>query len=202
MRHDDHYSIEIRTVGKTTCLVMSYPQPYLLIKTIVLYLLIMNALRITGYQPGAIGKITELHGRYYSRVSGFGLHFEAKVATEMSEFLNRFDEAQDGFWLACLDGEIVGSVAIDGIGIDSEGLHLRWFIVDPVYQGKGIGSRLLETALDFCRQTSANRVYLWTISGLDASRHLYEKYGFTLCHEQEGTTWGIKKIEQTFELKL
>ena len=162
----------------------------------------MNDLSISGYQPGAIGKITELHGRYYSKESGFGLHFEVKVATEMSEFLKRFDETHDGFWLACLDGEIVGSIAIDGIGIESEGMHLRWFIVDPVHHGKGIGSRLLETAIDFCRQKSAKRIYLWTVSGLDASRHLYEKYGFTLCHEDEGSTWGIKTTEQTFELRF
>ena len=33
-----------------------------------------------GYAPGCIGRITELHADFYSRLVGFGLPFEAKVA--------------------------------------------------------------------------------------------------------------------------
>ena len=33
-----------------------------------------------GYSAGCIGRIAELHARYYSQASGFGLAFEAKVA--------------------------------------------------------------------------------------------------------------------------
>ncbi len=39
--------------------------------------------------PGAIGRITELHGTDYQQHTGFGLYFESKVACELSEFLRR-----------------------------------------------------------------------------------------------------------------
>jgi GNAT superfamily N-acetyltransferase len=162
----------------------------------------MSDLVISGYQPGVIGRITALHANYYSKYSGFGLHFESKVATEMSEFLTRFDEGNDGFWIARVNDEIIGSIAIDGLHSATKGYHLRWYIVDEKYQGKGIGNQLMQKAIDFCRKKSGSRIYLWTISGLEASRHLYEKHGFKMCESHSGTTWGIETNEQMFELIL
>jgi len=69
----------------------------------------------SGYIPGSIGRIAELHGNYYHRDWGFGLYFEAKVATELSAFLQRFDEKRDGIWLAEQNGRIEGAIVIDGI---------------------------------------------------------------------------------------
>jgi hypothetical protein len=50
-----------------------------------------------GYIPGAIGRVVELHGTYYARQWGFGLFFEALVATGLANFLSRYDESHDGF---------------------------------------------------------------------------------------------------------
>src|SRR5262244_659430 len=105
---------------------------------------------ITGYIPGAIGRITELQAVYYAENWNLGLYFEAKVAREMAAFLTRFDLATDGAWLAKVGGEIVGGVFIDGN--DPEGPRLRWFILDPAYQGLGIGNRLINEAVSFCKQ--------------------------------------------------
>ena len=160
----------------------------------------MKGLKISHYQPGAIGRITELHALYYNKNSGFGLFFESKVATEMVDFLNRLNPARDEFWTAISKEKVIGSIAIDGIKSKSEGNHLRWFIVDPEYHNRGIGTVLIKTALEFCKKVQTSRVYLWTFSGLDAARHLYEKLGFALVKEQEGTTWGVKVKEQLFEL--
>ncbi len=162
----------------------------------------MGQIKLSGYLPGAIGRIAELHGTYYHKHWGFGLFFESKVAAELSEFLRRFDETRDGFWAASVGEKIVGAVAIDGINHDSKGAHLRWFIVAPENQGQGIGKTLLEKAVDFCRKKKFRRVYLWTFAGLDPARRLYEKFGFRLCEEFEGTQWGKTVTEQRFELIL
>lgn len=162
----------------------------------------MSDVRLSGYTPGAIGRIAELHAIYYHRHWGFYVFFESKVATELSEFLCRFNEIHDGFWVASVDEKILGSIAIDGINFDSKGAHLRWFIVTPENQGYGIGKILLEEAIEFCRKKGFGRVYLWTFAGLDAARHLYEKYGFRLCKLCEGNQWGKTVTEQMFELNL
>jgi len=158
--------------------------------------------RLSGYVPGAIGRVAELHGRYYHEHWGFGLYFESKVATELSEFLCRFNEARDGFWVASDEEKIVGSIAIDGIHHDSKGAHLRWFVVAPENQGQGIGNILIREAVEFCRRKKFKRVYLWTFVGLDVARHLYEKWGFRLREQHEGNQWGKTVAEQMFELVL
>jgi len=157
---------------------------------------------VRGYIPGSIGRVAELHGTYYHHHSGFGLFFEAKVATELSEFLGRYDERRDGFWCVLRAGEIQGAIAIDGVDGQGRGGHLRWFIMGDAWRGKNLGNRLMSTAIDFCRDRGHKRIYLWTFEGLQAARHLYEKYGFTLAEQRRGTQWGREVNEQRFELLL
>jgi GNAT superfamily N-acetyltransferase len=155
---------------------------------------------IAGYTPGALGKIVELHGVYYYREWELGLFFEAKAASEMAAFLNRFNPETDGFWVARVDGEIAGGITIDGN--DANGVRLRWFILADGYRGLGLGNRLMNEALEFCRKAGHRRVYLTTFAGLDAARHLYEKNGFRLVWEEQDSHWGNPLMEQKFELAL
>ena len=162
----------------------------------------MNDVTLSGYIPGAIGRIAELHGTYYHEHWGFGMYFESKVAIELSEFLRRFNEANDGFWVASVGGKIAGSITVDGIYRHSKGAHLRWFIMAPEGRGQGVGNILLGEAVDFCRKSKFNRAYLWTFKGLEAAGHLYKKWGFNLCEEFKGDQWGTTVTEQQFELVL
>lgn len=159
-------------------------------------------LQITnGYIPGSIGRISELHGTYYHAHWKFGLYFEAKVATELAEFLQRYDKNRDGIWIVTINGRVEGSIIIDGIH-GEEGAHLRWFIISDTLRGKKVGRMLIRKAIDFCKDKSYKRVYLWTFEGLDEARHLYEETGFQLIKEQSGVQWGATVNEQYFELKI
>jgi len=157
---------------------------------------------ISGYIPGSIGRVAELHGTYYHDRWDFGLFFEAMVATDLSGFLSRYDETRDGFWTASMDGRVEGHITIDGIHAEKKGAHLRYFIVSDALRGKGIGSRLINTALAFCKQAGHKRIYLWTFEGLHPARHLYEKAGFSLVEQRTGSQWGTLVNEQRFELQF
>jgi GNAT superfamily N-acetyltransferase len=141
-----------------------------------------------------------MHGTYYQQHWGFGLFFEAKVATELALFLSRYDEQRDGFWTALVSGNIEGSITIDGGHAEVEGAHLRWFIMSDALRGKGVGNQLMSTAIGFCQSRGYRRIYLWTFEGLDAARHLYEKNGFKLVYQQRGVRWGREVNEQRLEL--
>lgn len=154
----------------------------------------------SGYIPGSIGRIAELHGTYYHDHWRFGLYFEAKVAIELSEFLQRYDKNCDGIWIATVNGRVEGSVVIDGIHAENEGAHLRWFIISEALKGKGVGRKLINKAIDFCKNKGYKRTYLWTFEGLNAARHLYENAGFKLIKQQSGVQWGATVNEQYFEL--
>lgn len=163
----------------------------------------MTKIRIErGYIPGSIGRIIELHGAYYHEHWGFGSFFEAKVASDLAEFIGRYDEERDGLWTALLGGRIEGSIAIDGIHAENRGAHLRWFIVSASLHGRGMGSRLIRAATRFCRNRDYRRIYLWTFEGLDPAKHLYEKNGFKLVEQRRGTMWGTEVNEQRLELRL
>jgi GNAT superfamily N-acetyltransferase len=99
-----------------------------------------------GYLPGCIGRIVELHARYYRESTGFGLPFESKVARELAAFCDAFDGERDGLWLALRDGHIEGSIAIDGSRAGQDGAHLRWFITSDQLRGTGVGTALLTAA--------------------------------------------------------
>ncbi|MDI6762718.1 MAG: GNAT family N-acetyltransferase [Thermodesulfobacteriota bacterium] len=162
----------------------------------------MDEIILKGYRPGVIGRLAELHATYYYENWGFGLFFEAKVATELSEFLSRYEGSRDGFWTLSLNHQIQGGIAIDGIKAMTDGAHLRWFILSPEVRGRGFGHRLMEEAISFCKKNDYKRVHLHTFEGLDPARHLYEKFGFKLVFQNEGMQWGNKVIEQKFELNL
>jgi GNAT superfamily N-acetyltransferase len=141
------------------------------------------------YMPGSIGRIVELHARYYSKLVGFSLPFETKVARELCEFCERYDGERDGLWLALIDGSHA----------EQDGAHLRWFIASDKMRGTGVGSALLTSAMDFCHSQKYHQVHLWTFEGLGAARHLYERFGFRLALQQRGTQWGAEVNEQRFE---
>jgi DNA-binding MarR family transcriptional regulator/GNAT superfamily N-acetyltransferase len=151
-----------------------------------------------GYQPGAIGRVVEMHARFYSRHAGFGRFFECLVAQGLSEFATRLAEVRNGLWLASYAGRIAGSIAIDGGVTDNSTAHLRWFIVADDVRGTGIGQQLLSEALAFCDRQGFRQSYLWTFKGLDAARRLYEKSGFVLKEERDGEQWGSRVTEQLF----
>jgi GNAT superfamily N-acetyltransferase len=155
-----------------------------------------------GYQPSAIGRIVALHADFYSKLVSFGLPFEAKVAHELAAFCENYDTDRDGLWLAMQNGSIEASIAIDGSHAAKEGAHLRWFIASDATRGSGIGTELMTLAMAFCATRNYKSVYLNTFAGLDAARHLYEKHGFKLVHEQRGTMWGVEVNEQRFECYL
>jgi len=160
------------------------------------------ALIHSGYLPGAIGRIVEMHGAYYAAHWGFGAFFEARMARELGEFVDRFDPERDGLWTAVVAGRVEGSIAIDGSRAGDKEAHLRWFILESRLRGQGTGRRLLDEAVSFCRSRGNRSVALWTFAGLDAARKLYEQAGFRLSLERRGAQWGVEVAEQRFELQL
>lgn len=158
----------------------------------------------TGYTPGLIGRVAELHGTYYAREWRFGAHFEAKVAAELAEFMERYDASCDRIWWVEANGRIEGSLTVDGSAHRAAGeapseAHFRWFILSDELRGTGVGQRLMADAVEFCRDRKFERAYLWTFAGLSAARHLYEKAGFALTESTPGQSWGTVVEEQRFE---
>ncbi|WP_183514995.1 bifunctional helix-turn-helix transcriptional regulator/GNAT family N-acetyltransferase [Methylobacterium brachythecii] len=153
---------------------------------------------VADYRPGIVARITGMHVLYYARAMEFGQRFESVVAAGLADFCGRLENPGNGIWSAVQDGEIVGSIAIDGEDLGGDIAHLRWFIIDECVRGGGLGRRLLSTALDFVDAQGFEETRLWTVAGLPAARHLYETHGFALAEEWVGDQWGKPQQEQRF----
>jgi len=69
-------------------------------------------------------------------------------------------------------------------------------------RGRGLGRRLLEEAIRFCRENRYHRVMLWTVSSLARAAELYRSVGFRVVEEVPRRQWGQDVIEQRYELVL
>ena len=150
-------------------------------------------------EPGDAGYVAYMQGRYYYQNHGFLEKAEYYFIKHLADFVLNPEGGR--LWIAEVDGTIAGSVAI--VRVDHHTAQFRWFIVEQEYQKRGIGSRLMETALDFCREHQYTNLFLWTFKGLDAARRLYDQAGFVLTEEKPNHEWSsVVIIEQKLELKL
>lgn len=162
---------------------------------------VIEEVEFGGYFPGALGQVAALHAVHYAKSHGLGLFLEARIARDMGDLLLRFDPARDFYRTVRSGNRLLGSIAIDG-GRAGGDAHLRCFIVDPAARGRGFGRRLLDEALAFCRDRGFERVYLWTLAGLEPAGRLYRDVGFTLAEEVLGDQWGKSVVEQRLKMRL
>ncbi|MEI2471556.1 helix-turn-helix domain-containing GNAT family N-acetyltransferase [Peribacillus frigoritolerans] len=154
---------------------------------------------IRPFQPGDVGYVAYLHGNLYDKTYKFGQMFEYYVMKGLTEFMIDTDGGE--LWIAEVNGEIAGSIAITKFS-DSVA-QLKWFVLNENYQGMGIGKKLMETALNFIKEQNYQHVFLWTVSTLETARHLYKKYNFKLTEEKPNEEWTTTKlIEERWDLIL
>ncbi|MCM3718804.1 bifunctional helix-turn-helix transcriptional regulator/GNAT family N-acetyltransferase [Fictibacillus phosphorivorans] len=158
-----------------------------------------SELIIRPFRPGDAGYIAYLHGTLYDQSYKFGRIFEYYVMKGLAEFMKDPDGGE--LWVAEVNGEIAGSVAITKS--TNAVAQLRWFILNEKYQGMGIGKKLLKTALDFCKEKKYKHVFLWTVSTLDAARYLYQTFNFKRTEEKPNEEWtGKPLVEERWDLNL
>ncbi|UXV29509.1 GNAT family N-acetyltransferase [Mammaliicoccus sciuri] len=86
------------------------------------------------------------------------------------------------YWVAEIDGEIVGGVGIAPFNEHDKVCELQKLYLIPKAQGLGLSKELMETALSFAFE-HYEHCYLETMHELKAACILYEKFGFTLLKE-------------------
>lgn len=151
-------------------------------------------------KPGDVGMLIHLHGWIYARECGYNHIFEAYVCKTFYDMLIAYNPDKDRFWLAELDGEIIGSIAIIGQNIES--VQLRWFMLHPNFRGMGLGKKLFQEVMNYCTEKGYQRIMLETTEDQKTAIGMYERAGFRKISEHENHSWGSRHIEQTYELHL
>ncbi|GAA4147267.1 GNAT family N-acetyltransferase [Streptomyces sp. RK31] len=84
-------------------------------------------------------------------------------------------------WVATVDGSVVAMMVREGDDLDQ-------LYIDPAWQGRGIGGRLVDVA----KERSPSGLTLWTFQVNGAARRFYERHGFVA----EEWTDGLRNEER------
>ncbi|XP_032082814.1 N-acetylaspartate synthetase [Thamnophis elegans] len=116
--------------------------------------------------------------RYYFSRKVILRYLECALDTDMSDIEQYYMKSPGScFWVAVLNGNVVGIVAARGNEEDNT-LELRRMSVDSKYRGKGIAKALGRKVLEFAVVNNYSSVVLGTTAVKVAAHKLYESLGF------------------------
>ncbi|XP_034389457.1 probable N-acetyltransferase camello [Cyclopterus lumpus] len=155
-----------------------------------LYLTVTLALCVTGHLLGSVLGAVVLPGAwvglvYYCCHELFDSFVREKIRTDMQDIPgNYLSRPDDCFWVA--EAEVDGTTRILGMvalvteqsGKERYGELLR-MIISPSCRRMGLGLRMAQTVIDFCKERGLSKVVLHTSSTQTAAVSLYEKLGFS-----------------------
>ena len=155
-------------------------------------------MRIRFAKPGDEETIASL---IFEAFAPFREHYTPDAFDYTAASADRIRErfAEGPIWLACIDGEPVGTVS--GLPED-ERFYIRSMAISPAAQRGGIGQRLLDTLEAFALESGYTKLYLYTTHVLPGAKRLYEKNGFYVVRETAPEEWyGMGGLEMEKELK-
>ena len=111
--------------------------------------------------------------------------FFEEVEDEISSAVGDLRESLNGggttYLFAELDGRVAGFVSFEKIACTDANYQIYWIAVDNSFRGCGIGSKLINRALDIMRLHGGRTVYLQTAGRPQymPTREFYKKNGWT-----------------------
>ena len=158
------------------------------------------AIILRPHHVGDVAHVVARQARLYADEFGWDGSYEALAAEIGGQFLQQFDPATEGCWIAERDGRVIGSVFVVDAG---QGVaQLRLLYVEPEARGLGVGKLLVDQVVRFARDKRYGKIRLWTQSSLAAARKLYAAAGFTLTESKPHHSFGKDLVGEYWELKL
>jgi len=132
-------------------------------------------------------KITYYSAKYQKEISDliisiqrseFGIAITMEDQPDLKEISSFYQIRNGNFWIAIVDGAVMGTIALLDIG-NGRGA-LRKMFVHKNYRGKefGVGQKLLDTLMVWAREKDYEEIFLGTTEKFIAAQRFYEKNGF------------------------
>jgi len=155
----------------------------------------------SGDSAGDVNELVRVNGEVFEPEYALSPAFAGDMAVQLAEFRRSgWPGEREGFWVAELDGQVVGGVTLRDLG---GGLaRLGNLALQPEARGTGAGRRLVEHVLEAAREAGYDRVELFTFSALTDARELYRRAGFQMTSSEHTVRWGREMDWERWELAL
>ena len=150
-------------------------------------------------KDGDLGFIIKAQADLYKKEYAYGLEFESYLVSGLAEFCEEYDPSRSRIWVCEHEKQPIGSLLLLDRG---ESAQLRYFFIDEVYRGLGLGKKLMDLYTRFLKQIGYRSSYLWTTNEQKAAATLYQRFGFVLTEEFPSTQFGRPLKEQRYDLVL
>lgn len=158
-------------------------------------------IKIRPYQEQDIAYVIDRQLSLYESERQFTTEIWKNYLTQgVISLVEEFDPQKDCMFILECDNNASGCIAITHS--DDNVAQLRYFFLEPELRGLGVGTGLLNTALEFCRQKKYSHVFLWTVSAQESARILYKNAGFKITETSENDNWGTPVLEEKWDLDL
>jgi putative acetyltransferase len=115
--------------------------------------------------------------------AGFAIH-----DAEVSEMSLAYQRPGAAYFVVEMDGQVLGGAGIAPLDGEAGVCELRKMYFLSQARGLGAGQAMMQRCLDFAASAGYQRVYLETLSGMDAAFKLYERNGFQRLPAARGNT--------------
>lgn len=130
--------------------------------------------------------VATYHPRFRENFRNLNLEWIKKYFQVEAKDLEQVDHPEDClaaggqiFYVLC-DGEVAGTCAMYKVGAHK--FELAKMAVDPKFQGRGLGDRLMEEAEAWARGQGAREILILSNTILEPAINLYKKHGYKVIH--------------------
>ncbi len=113
--------------------------------------------------------------REYQQWLGVDLCFQG-FDQELADLPGCYASPQGGIWLAQIDDEMIGCVAVRP-NTDTQA-ELKRLYVKPEFHGNGFGKQLFQTAMNSAQAKGYATIVLDTLPTMQTAQSMYRAYGF------------------------
>ena len=153
-----------------------------------------NDIQIIGYREEYAPDFAQLNLEW---LEGYSLLEDADLKYLEDPKTHILDTGGEVFF-AVESGTVIGTCAVVWRG--PEEIELVKLAVSPAAQGRGLGRRLSETAIQFARDSKARKVTLLSSTKLLAAVRLYESLGFRHVPMPSGVDYETADVYMELDL--
>ena len=154
---------------------------------------------VREHQPGDIGWIVAKCGQVYPKEYKWNILYESEVCKKCADFIDNFDPSNDRCWIAELDGQQIGSIALRKDRNSPGTALLNFLVVDKEVRGLGVAKNLIQECLEFAKEKGYKTLRFRTFSDLQRARQIYARIGFKIVEQEENIWFGKKMTLEYWE---